>query len=57
VGAGGERVATGVVERSPRGLGPEETVVGEGGDEQPAATPTSARLDEAGARPRRITCL
>jgi hypothetical protein len=50
-GGGRERVAAGVVERSPRGWGPEETVVGEGGDEQPDAAPTSARLDDAGGRP------
>ena len=46
VGAGGEWAAAGVVERSPRGWRPEEKVVGEGGDEQPDAAPTSARLDE-----------
>ena len=27
-------------------MGPEEEVVGEGADEQPDGTPTSARLDE-----------
>lgn len=57
VRAGGERVAAGVVERSPRGRRPEDVVVGESGDEQPDATPTSARLDEVGALPERITCL
>ena len=44
---GGERVAAGVVERSAREWWPDEEVVGEGGDEQPDATPTSARLEEA----------
>jgi hypothetical protein len=50
VGAGGERVVAGVVERSPRESRPEEKVVGEGGDEQPEGTPTSARLDDFGYR-------
>jgi hypothetical protein len=51
---GGERVAAGVVERSAREWWPDEEVVGEGGDEQPDATPTSARLDEAEGPPSEL---